>query len=147
MFPGVALLQLLLAAFLCGLIWLIQTVHYPLFRNVGLVEFAGYHRNHVASIKYIVIPAMLAEVVCALALPLMAPTLWSNPLYLTSLVALAVVWVSTWLIQGPLHSTLRMEFSYYEHRLLVRTNWLRTIAWSVRLITLTTLFLQWLPRR
>lgn len=142
--PGVALLQLLATAFMCGIIWFVQAAHYPLFRNIGLVEFTGYHRNYLERVKFIVIPAMLIEMVCAMALPIMAPSLWSNSTYQICLGLLAIIWISTFLLQAPLHDVLRREFEPYEHRLLVQTNWIRTIGWSLRGILLTWLFLDWM---
>lgn len=142
--PGVALIQLLATIFLCGVIWFVQIIHYPLFRNIGPIEFTGYHRNYVARIKYIVIPAMLTELVCAFALPIMAPSLWSTPTYQISLGILVIIWLSTFFLQAPLHEILRREFHRHEHRLLVQTNWVRTLGWSLRAILLTWLFLDWL---
>lgn len=90
---------------------------------------------------------MLIELVTAFALPIMAPSLWTNSLYATSLALLVLVWLSTFFLQVPLHAVLRREFEPYEHLLLVRTNWIRTIGWSLRGILLSLLFLQWLAPR
>lgn len=118
-----------------------------MFRNIGRIEFTGYHRQYHQKIRYIFVPGALIEFTCAWALPIMAPSLWSLPAYQLTLALLLLIWVSTFLIQGPLHAVLRREFEPYEHRLLVQTNWIRTGAWTLRGIILTLLFLQWVwPR-
>ncbi len=124
-----------------------QILHYPLFRRIGHIEFTGYHRAYVSSVRYVVIPPMLIEFVTAFALPIMAPSLWTNFLYVTALLLLVLVWLSTFFLQAPLHGVLRREFEPHEHRLLVHTNWIRTIGWSLRGILLSLLFLQWLAPR
>ena len=45
---------------------------------------------------------------------------------------LAVAWVSTGLWQVPAHRRLAGGFDAVTHRRLVRTNWVRTVAWSAR---------------
>jgi hypothetical protein len=51
---------------------------------------------------------------------------------LASLVPLGFNWVSTALVQIPLHNQLALGFDLSVHRKLVATNWWRTIAWSLR---------------
>ncbi len=45
---------------------------------------------------------------------------------------IAFIWASTFLRQVPAHSQLGSGFDEGTWRMLVRSNWLRTIAWSVR---------------
>jgi hypothetical protein len=44
----------------------------------------------------------------------------------------AVVWASTAVLQVPRHQTLAASFDAAAHADLVRTNWIRTVAWSAR---------------
>ena len=44
---------------LCGLIWTIQIVHYPLFSAVGNDAFSAYHIEHSRSISLVVVPLYL----------------------------------------------------------------------------------------
>ena len=48
------------------------------------------------------------------------------------IVLLGVVWLSTWGIQVPCHARLSRGFDARTHRRLVRSNWIRTICWTVR---------------
>jgi hypothetical protein len=47
-----------------------------------------------------------------------------------------LVWASTMLIQVPLHADLAAGFKHETWRRLVVSNWVRTIAWSVRSLIL-----------
>ena len=49
--------------FMVGLIWLIQLVHYPLFRYVGSKEFRIFHENHKIFITPVVGIVMIVELV------------------------------------------------------------------------------------
>jgi hypothetical protein len=44
----------------------------------------------------------------------------------------AVVWLLTMLVSVPKHAFLAQGFDGRAHELLVATNWLRTVAWTVR---------------
>ncbi len=45
---------------------------------------------------------------------------------------LLIIWLSTAFIQIPCHAKLAVDFSTASHVRLVRSNWLRTVAWSLR---------------
>lgn len=118
--------------YLVGLIWFVQVVHYPLFAVVGIAEFQAYEKRHRSWITWVVGPPMLIEGFSACGLTWYGPSelfAWS---WWTSLALLAVVWLSTALIQMPCHAQLSRGFDTVIHRRLVRTNWLRTFAWSAR---------------
>jgi hypothetical protein len=44
----------------------------------------------------------------------------------------ALIWGTTGLVQVPLHAALTEGFDPAAHRRLVRTNWIRTVAWALR---------------
>ncbi len=46
---------------LCGLIWTIQFVHYPLFKFVWQEQFRTYPAHHACLISWLVIPLLLLE--------------------------------------------------------------------------------------
>lgn len=114
---------------LVGLIWTVQLVHYPLFAQVGADHFRSYHARHTQRMTWIVAPLMATELFTALLLVLSgARELW----LLVSLAPLAFNWLSTWLVQIPLHNRLATGFDAETHRRLVFSNWSRTAAWSIR---------------
>ena len=115
---------------LAGLIWTIQVVHYPLFLRVPSECFHAYESEHMRRITWLVGPLMLTEAIAALLILLQSPS--SIPV-LISTALLAIIWLSTATIQGPLHTRMAQDgFSEDRIRLLVRSNWIRTAAWTVR---------------
>ena len=124
-------LQLLLAACLTGLIWTVQLVHYPSFDYVAEEMFSAFHAHHTGSITIVVLPLMLAELAAG------AYAWWQSgwartPGLLLGMVVL--IWASTFGLSVPLHETLGTagKDSAVIDR-LVRTNWPRTLLWTLRL--------------
>jgi len=131
-------------AFMAGLIWTIQLVHYPLFAWVPPDAFTGadttnqpngrgYEREHMRRITWVVAPAMLVELASAIALLAMAPAELRLELGV-ALGALALIWISTITTQGPLHVRLARTADADLISKLVTTNWLRTALWSGRAV-------------
>lgn len=52
--------------------------------------------------------------------------------YLIPLITVLLIWLSTFLIQVPLHNALGVEKDTEAIRRLVQTNWIRTILWTVK---------------
>jgi hypothetical protein len=115
--------------FMCGVIAMVQIVHYPLFNMVGKDQFAAYENAHTNLITLVVGPAMLLEAACVLGLLLERP---GNPLVWAGAGLLAVVWLSTAFLQIPQHGVLAGGFNQLAYEVLVQSNWLRTIAWWAR---------------
>lgn len=123
--------QLLSTLFMVGLIWFVQVVHYPLFRNVGTDQFVQYEFLHQKLTTWVVGPAMLLELITAVALlKYSAPDSTLLPWIGIGLVA--VIWLSTAALQVPAHNTLALKFSAEACSTLVNTNWIRTVAWTAR---------------
>ncbi|MEM8945213.1 MAG: hypothetical protein AAGD11_08520 [Planctomycetota bacterium] len=115
-----------------GLIWFVQIVHYPLFARVGGAEFSAYEQLHQRLTTLVVAPLMFAELGVAIWL------CWSGsdvlPAWQTwlGLGLVIVIWLSTAVLQVPAHEALANDFSVEQHAKLVGTNWIRTVAWSMR---------------
>lgn len=125
------LLVLLHAAatlFMCGVIAIVQIVHYPLFM-VGKDQFAAYENAHTNLITLVVGPAMLLEAASVLGLLIERPGSW---LVWIGAGLLAVVWFSTAFLQVPQHGILSSGFNQRAYEILVQSNWLRTLAWWAR---------------
>jgi hypothetical protein len=119
---------------LVGLIHTIQWVHYPLFKNVGSQDFPEFHRQHTTRITRLVAPLMVLELLTATWM--LVKNTPNSPLFLASLPPLALIWISTALLQVPLHNRLSNGFNPAIHRRLVRTNHIRTVAWTLRALLL-----------
>ena len=133
MAPTVILIANVLATgFMTGLIWFVQVVHYPLFAAVGNAEFAAYSRSHQALTTLVVGPAMLVEAATAALLILARPAGVPQWMAWAGVALVAVIWASTALLQVPAHGRLSAGFDAETGAFLVTTNWIRTIAWSLR---------------
>jgi len=126
------LLHLATTLFMLGVIWFVQVVHYPLFAQVGPAEFPAYEKTHAQLTAWVVGPPMLLELSTALLL------LWFRLAGISKLQCaiglglLAIIWLSTLFLQVPCHALLSNGFDPAVQRRLVLTNWIRTIAWSLR---------------
>lgn len=118
--------------YMIGIIWFVQVVHYPLFARVGHLEFRQYEQHHTAMTTWVVAPPMLVEAITAVLLCWFRPSdiaAWHVWLGMTLLV---VIWLSTAFLQVPCHNMLSEGFDTDVYQRLVATNWIRTVAWSVR---------------
>ena len=118
--------------YMTGVIWFVQVVHYPLLAKIGVVEFSSYEQRHTALTTWVVAPPMLLELAIALLLIWFRPLGVLNVQVWIGLGLLAVIWISTFLVQVPCHEALSKVFDDAVHQRLVWTNWLRTAAWSLR---------------
>jgi hypothetical protein len=120
------------AWFMTGLIWFVQVAHYPQFKCVGVEFFTVYHERHTRLTTWVVGPPMLIEAFTAVALVFCDHTVIPSSTAWTGLILLVIIWLSTACLQVPWHNILASGWNDRAARLLCRTNWIRTIAWSVR---------------
>lgn len=126
----VALLACLASTlYMTGLIWFVQRVHYPLLGELG-GAFERYHRLHVRRTGPVVFGAMVTELATAALLVAMPPPGVPRRLAAVGLAAAGVTWLSTALLQVPRHRRLAGGYDPATLRSLVRTNWVRTAAWT-----------------
>ena len=118
--------------YMVGLIWMVQLVHYPLFGAVGERGFAAYAAAHQRRITWVVAPPMLAELASGAWLALRPPAGAGRAPLLAGLALLGVIWLSTAVLQVPRHAVLGRGYDPRAHRALVRSNWVRTAAWTAR---------------
>ena len=128
----VALVHAFSSIYMCGLIWFVQLVHYPLHGAVGPKEFVTYQSLHVRRTSWVVMAPMLAEALTALLLVVYRPQGVPEQWLYVGLGLLFLVWLATAIFSVPAHSTLEKGFSDDAHRRLVATNWIRTFGWSAR---------------
>ena len=133
------LIQILATAMMTGIIWFVQVAHYPLFEKIPKEGFVAYENCNTTRTGWVVGPIMLAEIGAALALILLGYRMAFNPLHLIALSCLLLIWLSTLLIQIPLHGILSLRADPHTMELLVSGNWIRTILWSLRLALLSVL--------
>lgn len=132
------IIQFGLCVFMCGLIWLVQIVHYPSFKYISSTEFKDFQKFHMRSISYIVMPIMISELVIAVSLLLKNPSklLWVN------FGLLLLTWIFTFILSVPVHKELNDGKSIHLIKTLILTNWPRTILWSIRSILVSWILYQ-----
>lgn len=118
-------------ALLCGLIWTIQVVHYPLFARVPAAAWPTYEAEHQQRITVLVLPLMVANV--GLAVALLADPGGPAALETANAALAAGIFGATGLVYAPLHGRLSERHDPALLDRLVRLNWLRTVAWTVQL--------------
>lgn len=126
-------LHLAITSALVGLIWGIQVVKYPGFRFLSEENFKAYHDHHARSITHVVLPLMVSE------LGLVIFQVWENGWtwpYLVPLILVAGIWVSTFTLQVPMHNILSEKKDERAIEKLIRTNWIRTVLWTVEAVWL-----------
>jgi hypothetical protein len=117
--------------FMCGVIWMCQVAHYPLFSDIG-DSLPRYQARNVRLTTWVVGLPMIVEALCAVALLIWLPgdlPMWSVWL---GFALVLVIWIATMVFSVPMHGRLGEGYSDGAHRRLVRTNWIRTIAWTAR---------------
>jgi hypothetical protein len=129
---ALALANLMLAAFLCGLIWFVGVVHYPLFAAVGEAAWPAYGEAHRRRTAWVVAAPMLAQLPVGLALVLSPPAGDGAGLPAVSLACALVAFGSTALVFAPAHGRLATVRDPRAMRVLVRGNWLRVAAWTAQ---------------
>ena len=116
--------------FMTGLIWFVQIVHYPLLSSVGADAFVAYENRHRNRTLWVVAPPMLTELITGGLLLAANPT---GP-YRLGAGLLAIIWLSTLFLQARDHEKLSAGFDAALHRRLVQSNWIRTVAWTLRVV-------------
>ena len=112
-----------------GFMWTIQLVHYPLIAAVPAEARPAYVAGHQRRVVATLLLFAPAEVVTAASLAFVEHDLpaW---LWFGSGTVLAALWVGTGAWFAQLHGRLADGGDVVD--LLVRTNWLRTVGWSLR---------------
>ena len=133
MLAGIAfLIHLVATVAMAAIIWTMQLVHYPVFALADRERFPEFARRHTKSISKLLMPLMILEAISAVllvfhpheSLPTVAAALGAGLLLL--------IWISTFALQVPCHRILAKGYDATVHRRLLRTNWLRTGAWTAR---------------
>lgn len=129
---SIVLAQGIASGAMCGIVWFVQVVHYPLFASRGGDERAYALENRARTAR-VVIPFMLAEGVAATVIAWAPPPGIPRVAAVAGLALVAAAWLSTALVQMPLHARLAREGHVADVvAALVRSNRLRTVIWSLR---------------
>lgn len=121
-----------------GVIWFVQLVHYPLFEKADRSSYPEFAQAHNHRTSLVVIPLMLTELGTLIWILVAPPPVIPTSHIIGATFLLAVIWASTFFLQVPMHTKLMGGFDEAAWKRLVRTNWVRTIAWSLKAVLVLT---------
>ena len=116
--------------FMAGVLWTMQVLNYPLLGLVGRDAFVGYETAHNRRFGLVVVPGVLAAVTGTIGLLATQPhqiPFWAPA---GEVALLTAIILSTAMLQARQHGALTHGFDAGIVRRLVRTNWIRVVAWS-----------------
>ena len=142
----VLIAQIMASTTMAAIAWFVQIVHYPLFALLTssgskAAEVAGmsrsvardYHDENLRRTRPIVLVPMLVEASSAAWLAFDPPAAVGRGAAIAGLSLVAIVVLSTALVQVPLHESLRHGDAPAETvDRLVRSTRIRTAAWTAR---------------
>jgi hypothetical protein len=115
-----------------GLIWIIQLVHYPSFHYVDRENYKTFAAFHTQTITYVVMPVMALEILSQLVLLLRS----QDAVNISATALLSVIWLATIFYSIPCHNLLANGYDTQVVDKLVQTNWIRTVAWTLKSLVL-----------
>ena len=125
------LLKIIVDTALCTLIWLVQIVVYPGFLYYKESDLKKWHQAYTGRITIIVMPLMLSQLFLYLFLSYSQATFSS----FAGLGLVIMIWAVTFFVSVPLHTKIdTLAETIIIRKQLVRTNWIRTVAWTLVLI-------------
>jgi len=125
------LLKITVDTALCTLIWLVQIVIYPGFLCYNESDLKKWHRAYTGRITIIVMPLMLSQLFLYVFLSYSQPSFDA----FAGLGLVIMIWAVTFFVSVPLHAKIdTLADTIITRKKLVRTNWMRTIAWTLVLI-------------
>lgn len=116
-----------------GLIWIIQLIQYPSYNYIDQKKFTAFQKFHTQTITFIVGPIMILELLTGILLLLQPKFSFT---IVINLAGILVIWLCTLFFSIPLHSHLSHNYNSEKVQTLILTNWIRTLAWTIRSILL-----------
>lgn len=128
---------------MCGVIWFVQLVHYPLLSVVPVEAAASTALEHQKRTSWVVAAPMAVEGLTVLVIFFSPPDGVSWWLPWVGGVLLAIALGSTVFLSVPRHTRMAQRPDPTVGRELVATNWPRTVAWSLRGAVAIAVAVQW----
>ena len=134
------LIHFVSTAFMTGLIWVVQLVHYPSFYFIEDKKFINFEKFHKKRISFIVLPVMVLEVLTGVMLIYFHEETYLETNFISNLIILLIIWIVTFGFSMRMHQKLEKGADSKAIHFLIATNWIRTIGWSLRLVFLISSF-------
>jgi hypothetical protein len=125
-------LHFVLTCVMAGIMWFVQLCYYPNLAAVGRDAFVGYQKEHIRRITVIAWSMLFLELITAIALVCVPHHRGVSLGLIVNLALLLGIWWSTFFVQVPLHQLLEQGWDEAAHARLVRSNWFRTVVYTIR---------------
>ena len=125
-------LQIAVTGYLVGLIWLIQLIHYPAFRHIESSCWNQFHQAHSAALGLLAGGPMVISLLVGVWLAYTAGDVRQYVVVGCEILA----WLVTFGLSVPEHTRLAKAKDGAAIARLIRWNWVRTLAWTVKLAVL-----------
>lgn len=142
---GLFVLHVVVTCVMAGIMWFVQIVYYPNLAVVGRDAFVSYQREHVRRVTAVAWTMLFLELVSGVAIACLPHAGWVWVSLIANAVLLLGIWCSTFFVQVPLHHTLEQGWDEAAHSRLVRTNWFRTVVYTLRSIVIIAVLWAALP--
>jgi len=120
-------LRIIVSMGLFILIWLVQLIIYPSFAFAAVETFTQWHKRYTGLITIFVAPLMLLQTT-AFAWQAFFLGRWHD---WVGFALVVTCWIATFCLSVPCHDALqRQGYDLKIIKRLVRTNWIRTAAWT-----------------
>ena len=131
------IINLAVAAYLAGLFWYLQIVHYPLFTYIDKKSFIEYNIYHQKKSAYIIFIPMLLEGAFSILFAFDSPYNIPPMIPFLCLCLSTSMWLVTFSHIAPLQDKLTTDGLDKETvEKLIQMNWMRTIGWTVKILLL-----------
>ena len=133
----ILLLNAAATLFMLGLIWFVQIVHYPLMGMLPDQISLRYAAEHQWRTTWIVAPVMGVEAISGLLVVFVHPVGMGPGVASLGFLLIVFIFYRTGVVHVPQHRFLASQHEVdtcrdETCRELVRSNWLRTVAWTIR---------------
>ena len=129
------IIHLIATSVMVGVIWIIQLVHYPSFHFIELKQYTTFQRFHMSRISYVVIPAMVTELLTLILFIISIDKI--DSFIAISGFLLLLIWLMTAVFFSGVHQKLTLGYDKTIVDKLVRLNWGRTLLWTLRLFLIS----------
>lgn len=130
------MIQLLLSAYMTGIVLFVQFSQYPLFRLIKTEMFEDYHKNYIKRSTIPIAAPMILEMLLAVSWAL--SKIHSSVVYF---ILVLCIWFITLGMLVPAHNKLQSGFSEQVLKKLLRANALRGLFWALKTLILVAYIL------
>ena len=129
---------------LTGLIWVIQLVHYPMFRFLDPKKHTKAMQFHQSRISFLVVPLMLFELFSGVYLAILEWPILAT-FHVMNLSLIGIIWVHTFGLMVPFHRDITHSMDEPLLNQTLRHHWIRTVAWTIKTLVWVAIIWHLLP--